>query len=114
MLTNTGIRKVRKMNRKYYYIISKNTVEAFDIECESKTHGDVCYLAKSCSTGEEVWIYKDCIEYTAKSRVKRSRNILPAYEVQTPQSLTPYEYYWGGEIRDKRAHSMCARPYFHR
>jgi hypothetical protein len=104
------------MDKKYYYIISKNLVEAFDIECESKVHGDICYLAKSCSTGEQVWIYKDCIEYI-KGKRKRAHNTLPAYEVKNPiqsQGLAPYKYYWGGEIRDKRAHSMCARPYFPR
>lgn len=104
------------MNKKYYYIISKNTVEAFDIECESKVNGDVCYLAKSCLTSEEVWLYKDHIEFV-KGRSNRSHKILSAYEVKNPnqtRSLTPYEYIWGGQIRDKRANSMCARPYFRR
>lgn len=97
------------MDKKYYYIISKNLVEAFDIECESKVHGDICYLAKSCSTGEQVWIYKDCIEYT-----KRPHKILPAYEVKNPSSslLPPNTYFWGGQLRDKRVSSMCARTYY--
>lgn len=99
------------MNKKYYYIISRNAIEAFDIECESKACGEVCYLAKSCSTSEEVWLYKDCIEYT-----KKPHKILRAYEVNKSNtiSLSPYEYIWGGQIRDKRANSMCALPYFRR
>lgn len=113
MLTNTGIIKIKKMNKKYYYIFSENMTEAFDIECESKAHGEVCYLAKSCRTGEEVWLYKDCIEYT---KGKRPHKILRAYEVKNPPSsgFPPDVYVWGGQIRDKYRNSMCARPYFRR
>lgn len=102
------------MGKKYYYIISKNAVEAFDIECEDKLpNGDVCYLAKSCSTGEEVWLYKDCVKYMGCK--KRHHESFPAYEVKQPaQGLAPYQYMWGQQILDKRTHSMCARPYFYR
>lgn len=96
---------------KYYFIPSENKVESFSIQCESKlSNGNVCYLANLYSTGEEVWLYKDAIEYTKC----RNHKIIPAYEVDKPLSLTPYEYFWGGQIRDKRTNSMCARPYFRR
>ena len=97
--------------KKHYYIIPENKVESFTVQCASKiSDGEVCYLANSCTTGEEVWLYKDTVEYT-----KPKRKIVSAYEVKTPiQGLTPNEYFWGGEIRDKRTRSMCARPYFSR
>lgn len=33
---------------------------------------------------------------------------------ETSIQLTPYQYMWGGQIRDKRTNSMVARPYFKR
>ena len=28
--------------------------------------------------------------------------------------LNPYQYVWGGQVRDKRSNSMAARPFFSR
>lgn len=98
--------------KKYYYIQSENKIESFIIQCSSKmSDGRTCYLGNSYSTGEEVCLYPDFIEYTEH---KPKHKIVPAYEVKQPAGLTSNKYIWGGEIRDKRTHSMCARPYFHR
>ena len=103
------------METKYYYIIQENNVVGFTIQCESKiSDGRTCYLANSNTTGEEVWLYPDCIEFVNTCANKKHK-IVSAYEVKKPtQGLAPYEYYWGRSIRDKRSNSMCARPYFNR
>ena len=33
---------------------------------------------------------------------------------ETEISFYPGQYVWGGEVRDSRTNSMCARPYFKR
>lgn len=32
----------------------------------------------------------------------------------TETMISPWQYVWGGQIRDSRANSMCARPYYRR
>ena len=103
--------------KKYYYIPSENKQVTFTIQFKHNTvDGETCYLAHSCDNGEEAWLYKDAIEFTERGK---KHHIVAAYEVpytyNQPQiSLNPYQYVWGGEVRDKRAHSMYARPYFNR
>ena len=103
--------------KKYYYIPSDNKRAAFTVQFKhTSVTGETYYLAHSCDNGEEVWLYKDAIEYTERGK---KHKIVSAYEVpynynQPHISLNPYEYVWGGEVRDKRARSMCARPYFNR
>ena len=101
--------------KKYYYIPSENKQIAFTIQFKHTTRGgETCYLAHSCINGEEAWLYKDAIEYTERGK---KHQIVEAYEVPMPVdqiSITPNDYVWGGEVRDKRAHSMCARPYLNR
>lgn len=95
--------------KKYYYIKPENKVEGFTIQCDSKmADGRTCYLAISCTTGEEVWLYPDAIEYI---RHKPKHKIVSAYEVkEPPQGVSPYQYMWGYQTRDKRRYSIC-RPY---
>lgn len=103
------------MEDKYYYIPSKNIVMGFRIKCESKSSdGSICYLANSISTGEECWLYEDAIEFCGPNSNRRARKhrILYGYETSKPDGLNPYQYVWGGQIRDSRSRSMCARPYF--
>ena len=98
--------------KKYYYIPSQNKTVSFSVHCESKTQdGKVCYLANDMTSNDEVWLYSDCIEYCKKGN---NNNLLYAYEVPEPVNLNPWQYVWGGEIRDKRDRSLCARPYFNR
>ena len=100
--------------KKYYYIPEENKTIGFTIQCRSKTSdGKSFYIAHSTITGEEVWLFDNAIEFC--ERKKYSRTIY-AYEVQTPPSgtLSINQYVWGGEVRDKRANSMCARPYYPR
>ena len=48
---------------KYYYIPSNNKVMKFVIQAKSSTSsGEPCYLATDVLTGNDVWLYKDCIE----------------------------------------------------
>lgn len=103
---------------KYYYIPSNNKVMKFIIRAESKLdNGEVCYLATDVATGNDVWLYKDCIEFcnSNKPNPKIKHTIVPAHETKQNSigiQFNPNEYIWGVEVRDKRTHSMCARPYF--
>lgn len=100
--------------KKYYYIPEENKTIGFIIQCSSKlSDGKLCYLANSMDNGEEVWLFDNAIEFCGKPH-----KIIYAYEIETTVfntcSLRANEYVWGGEVRDKRANSMCARPYYPR
>ena len=100
-----------------YYIPSENKIMKFVIQAESKTsNGDICYLATDTVTGNDVWLYKDAIEFcnTNKPNPRIKHTIVSGYETKfsTVNPFSPYEYVWGGQVRNKRANSMCARPYF--
>ena len=88
--------------KKYYYIPSENKSVSFTIQFKHKTlSGETYYLAYSCDNGEEVWLYKDAIEYTERGK---KHQIVDAYEVpytynQPCISLNPYQYL---EWRSKR------------
>ena len=104
---------------KYYYIPSNNKVMKFVIQAKSSSSsGEPCYLATDVLTGNDVWLYKDCIEFCNSNKPdKRAKHtIVPAYESKTDTIgiQRPYQYIWGGQIRDSRDRSMCARPYFNR
>lgn len=96
-----------------YYELETGEIKTFTIE--SYDSRGKCYLAKDSNTDEEVWLFKDAIEYA------KSHKIIYAYEVSesiaktfsnASVQLSSNDYVWGGEIRDKRRNSMCARPYF--
>lgn len=103
---------------KYYYIYSANKVMKFIVQAESKlANGEVCYLATDVTTGNDVWLYKNFIEFCNSKgpnpRIKHT--IVQAYETKPNNSgyqFNPYQYMWGQQILDKRTHSMSARPYF--
>lgn len=102
---------------KYYYIPSNNKIMKFVIHAESKLNfGEICYLATDVLTGNNVWLYKDCIEFCNSNKPNRNikHTVVPAYETKTNTVgiQRPYQYIWGSQIRDSRDRSMCARPYF--
>lgn len=104
---------------KYYYIPSNNKVMKFVIQAKCSTSsGEPCYLATDVLTGNDVWLYKDCIEFCNSNKPDKRANhtIVPAHESKsdTIGIQRPYQYIWGGQVRDSRVRSMCARPYFNR
>lgn len=82
-------------------------VHTFGVICEDHYNGNVYYLAVDTKTNEEAWLASNSVSYT------KDHKILPAVEVSEIQ-FDPYQYVWGGEIRDKRSNSMCPRPFFRR
>lgn len=93
--------------KKYYRIINENKVECFTIKAIDNNCDQVCYLATSDSTGEEVWLYRDAIEYIGRhkpNKIVSARDVTHEYEkYEKPEQvlLYPGQYIWGGEIRSK-------------
>lgn len=60
----------------------------------------------------------DCV--LAKEGKCRACSACPCDKYKSPKlntpsvGLAPFQYVWGGQVRDSRANSMAARPYFRR
>ena len=96
-----------------YHIHETDEYKTFYIECKME---DGTFAGKD-SDGNDVFIYTDgTIEICERpgNRHRRSHNKHKIFtgHLVTNMSLNPYQYIHAGEIRDKRSHSMCARPFF--
>ena len=92
----------------YNHYMINGTLHSFKVIAESKgRNGDTYYLAVNTKTNEEAWLTSHSVSYD------KDHKMLSAVEVSETK-LNPYQYVWGGEIRDKRNNSMCPRPFFRR
>lgn len=89
------------------YCVNGN-IYTFDIDeaYTSKSWCGTIWFGKCRENGKTAWLDSQGIQFEGERRFE-------ATEIKKSEiRLNPYQYIWGGKVRDKRHNSMCARPFF--